>query len=43
MLDSGQTAVIGGLTTDTDTEIDSRVPYRGDFVVTTNRDVRIAP
>ncbi|MFT4543231.1 MAG: type IV pilus assembly protein PilQ [Planctomycetota bacterium] len=27
MLDSGQTAVIGGLTTDSDTEVDSRVPY----------------
>lgn len=27
MVDSGQTAVIGGLTTDSDTEIESRVPY----------------
>jgi len=27
MLDSGQTAVIGGLTTDTDTKVVSRVPY----------------
>jgi general secretion pathway protein D len=27
MLDSGQTAVIGGLTTESETEIMSRVPY----------------
>ncbi len=27
MLDSGQTAVIGGLTTDVDTQVHSRVPY----------------
>ena len=27
LVESGQTAVIGGLTTDADTEIESRVPY----------------
>lgn len=33
LLESGQTAVIGGLTTDTDTETDSRVPWLSEIPI----------